>query len=204
MNNYYNKNKSLVKNLINCLNSNKMFYSFFFGMAFYISYVTKDFYRGFFTIYFVTVFSYFSHSIGHKYFPFNIFHKIHHDDKVNDKWWARGIEWLVNFLQIGGILLIPINELINKKYGVRLLNNYVILYFSFVYTSHHMINYHLMKVDTHVRHHKDVDTNFGPDYMDTLMGTKQHNSKFEDMKESILNTLISTLIVIFIYTKKLF
>ena len=67
-----------------------------------------------------------------------------------------------------------------------------------------MINYHLMKVDTHVRHHKDVETNFGPDYMDTLMGTKQHNSKFEDMKESILNTLISTLIVIFIYTKKLF
>ena len=57
-----------------------------------------------------------------------------------------------------------IEYIFRKKFNVKLLNNYVILYYSIVYTTHHMINYHYLDVDTHNRHHADENTNFGPDY----------------------------------------
>ena len=65
-----------------------------------------------------------------------------------------------------------------------------------------MINYHYLKVDSHIRHHKNVKTNYGPDWMDVLIGTKQDNSKFEDMSWTILNSIIS-MIILYIYNKKL-
>jgi sterol desaturase/sphingolipid hydroxylase (fatty acid hydroxylase superfamily) len=201
MSKYYNKNKSLITNLINCLNTNKTFYAIFFGIAAYVSIITDDFKRGIFTIVFMVLFSYLSHIAGHKLYPINLFHGLHHQDEHNKKWWARLVEWVVNLIQIGGILLIPLNiYLSNSRYlGYKVLNNYIILYFSLVYTTHHMINYHLMKVDTHVRHHKNTNTNFGPDYMDVLFGTKQHNSTFEEMEESITNSLVSGVIVILVF-----
>ena len=118
----------------------------------------------------------------------------------NHKWWALILEGLVNFFQIGGVILIPLNIYIEKWSGKKLLNNYVILYYSIVYTTHHMINYHNMKIDTHVRHHLDESTNYGPDYMDVLMGTKQDNSTFEDMRWSIINSIIASIIVLTVYT----
>ena len=203
MSKFYNKNKNLIENLFNCFMSNKLFYTVFFGVAAYISLLTDDFNRGIFTITFMVIFSYFSHKLGHHFFPINIFHKVHHNDKLNHTLLGRSLEWLVNFLQIGGLLLIPLNRLIEKKYGLKVFNEYVIVYFALVYTTHHMINYHVMEVDTHVRHHKDVNTNYGPDYMDVLMGTKQHNSTFEDMRESILNSLVSGMVVILLFSKKI-
>ena len=149
----------------------------------------------------MVIFSYLSHKVGHKVYPINIFHKVHHNDRVNHTFLGRALEWVVNFLQIGGLLLIPLNRFLEKKTGVKLLNDYIIVFYSLVYTTHHMINYHVLNVDTHVRHHKNSDTNYGPDYMDVLMGTKQHNSTFEDMRESILNTLVSAVVVILLFSK---
>ena len=203
MSKHYDKNKNLIINLFNCFNTNKVFYGVFFGMAAYISLLTDDFKRGMFTIIFMVIFSYFSHRVGHHFYPINIFHKVHHNDKVNHTWWGRGIEWMVNFLQIGGLLLIPLNRLLSTKLGYKLFNEYVIVFFALVYTTHHMINYHVMKVDTHIRHHKDVRTNYGPDYMDVLIGTKQHKSTFEDMRESIINSLVSGMVVVLLISKKI-
>lgn len=39
--------------------------------------------------------------------------------------------------------------------------------------------------------------------MDVLFGTKQHNSTFEDMRESILNTLLCAMVVIILFSKKI-
>ena len=41
MSKLYNKNKNLIADLFNCFNSDKMFYSIFFGMAAYI-HLTND------------------------------------------------------------------------------------------------------------------------------------------------------------------
>jgi hypothetical protein len=141
--------------------------------------------------------------VGHKLYPINIFHKVHHNDDINHTFFGRTLEWIVNFLQIGGLLLIPLNRLLENKTGVKLFNEYIIVFYSLVYTTHHMINYHVLEVDTHIRHHKNVNTNYGPDYMDVLLGTKQHNSTFEDMRESILNTLLSAMVVIILFSKKI-
>ena len=203
MSKYYNKNKNLVENLINCFKTNKIFYMIFFGAAAYISLLTDDLKRGLFTITFMVIFSYLSHMVGHKLYPINIFHKVHHNDDINHTFLGRTLEWIVNFLQIGGLLLIPLNRLLENKTGIRLFNEYIIVFYSLVYTTHHMINYHLLEVDTHIRHHKNVNTNYGPDYMDVLLGTKQHNSTFEDMKESILNSLLSAMVVIILFSKKI-
>ena len=203
MSKYYNKNKNLVENLINCFKTNKIFYMIFFGAAAYISLLTDDLKRGLFTITFMVIFSYLSHMVGHKLYPINIFHKVHHNDDINHTFFGRTLEWIVNFLQIGGLLLIPLNRLLENKTGVRLFNEYIIVFYSLVYTTHHMINYHVLEVDTHIRHHKNVNTNYGPDYMDVLLGTKQHNSTFEDMRESILNTLLSAMVVIVLFSKKI-
>ena len=203
MSKYYNKNKNLVENLINCFKTNKIFYMIFFGAAAYISLLTDDLKRGLFTITFMVIFSYLSHMVGHKLYPINIFHKVHHNDDINHTFFGRTLEWIVNFLQIGGLLLIPLNRLLENKTGVRLFNEYIIVFYSLVYTTHHMINYHVLEVDTHIRHHENVNTNYGPDYMDVLLGTKQHNSTFEDMRESILNTLLSAMVVIVLFSKKI-
>jgi sterol desaturase/sphingolipid hydroxylase (fatty acid hydroxylase superfamily) len=203
MSKYFKKNRSLFRNLLNCFKYNSNFYLIFFTMAFYIGAITGKFIRGAITIVLVLAFSYFSHRASHHIFPYNIFHKVHHTEEHNKKWWARLLEWVVNFLQIGGIMLIPLNMYLEKWSGMKLLNNYVILYYAIVYTTHHMINYHNMKIDSHVRHHQDEKTNYGPDYMDVLMGTKQDNTTFEDMRWSIMNSLAATMIVMAVYTRNI-
>lgn len=191
-------------NLKKCLSINIVFYSIFFLVGILIGLITDNIYRSIFTLLFCTVFSYFSHSLSHKIFPLNFryFHNLHHNDKHNKKLWAEIIEWLVNIFQIGGLILIPINYIIEKKFNITLLNNNLIIYYTLVYTTTHMINYHIVKEDTHVRHHHNTNTNFGPDYMDILFKTKQNNSYFEEMNQTIINSLISGCIIIFIIHKK--
>ena len=126
MSKYYNKNKNLVENLINCFKTNKIFYIIFFGAAAYISLLTDDLKRGLFTITFMVIFSYLSHMVGHKLYPINIFHKVHHNDDINHTFFGRTLEWIVNFLQIGGLLLIPLNRLLENKTGVKLFNEYIV------------------------------------------------------------------------------
>lgn len=53
-----------------------------------------------------------------------------------------------------------------------------------------MINYHILKVPTHVKHHENVNSNFGPDIMDILFKTKQDGDYIENMNHGIYNTLI--------------
>jgi len=55
--------------------------------------------------------------------------------------------------------------------GVWLVPFSVMLFFALTYTSTHIINYSIIGSDTHRAHHKNLDTNFGPDPMDHLFGT---------------------------------
>jgi len=199
----FNKKKGWLNNLISCLKLNFVFYLVFFVLGLYLSLISKDLYRGIFTLLFCTLFSYFSHRLSHRIFPLNYkyFHILHHNIKYNKKWWAELIECIVNLIQIGGIILIPINILIEKYTNIKLFNNYLILYFSLVYTSTHMINYHILDVNTHRVHHEDTNTNYGPDYVDILFNTKSENSTLEDMNTTIINALVSAIVVMIIIIK---
>lgn len=201
MSEYFKKDRTLFTNLMNCFKYNSIFYIIFYALALYISAITGNFINGAITIYVIILFSYFSHRAAHSIFPYNIFHLIHHKDEHNHKWWAILIEWVTNFLQVSGIILIPLNMILEKQLKMKLLNEYVILYYSIVYTTHHMINYHNMKIDTHIRHHQNENTNYGPDLLDVLMGTKPDNSMFEDLRWSIINSLVSTVIILLVYNK---
>ena len=100
---------------INCFKTNKVFYMIYFGVATYISLLINDLKRGLFTISFVVIFSYLSHMVGHKLYPINLFHKVHHNDEINHTFLGKALKWIVNFLQIAGLLLIPMNRLLEKK-----------------------------------------------------------------------------------------
>ena len=65
-----------------------------------------------------------------------------------------------------------------------------------------MINYHILKVPTHVNHHKDPNKNYGPDIMDILFSSKMDGDSFEDMNHGIVNALVITSFILFTYNTK--
>jgi len=146
--------------------------------------------------------AYLIHVIAHNISPFTFFHGFHHDKKINQTWWAETIETVVNILGSGGISLAIMGMIIDKKLGYNFFDSHVLLFTTFLYTSFHMLNYHILKVPTHINHHKDPNTNFGPDIMDILFGTKMEGDQFENMNHGILNVLIILSIIMFTYDTK--
>ena len=204
--NSYSKNNSKFYNLIKCITASWIYFILTFGFNNYIGMLNNDIFRTFFTFVFCMFFSYWSHRLSHEKFPIlsnTYLHRLHHNTKYNKKWWAEIVEWIVNLIQIGGIILIPINMLINKYIGIKIFNNYSIVFFSIIYSLTHMISYHNLKVDTHINHHENMKNNYGPDFIDIIFDTKKDNTIFEDHNPYIINTLISFVIVIFLMKKKI-
>lgn len=158
--------------------------------------------RAIFTGTILYVWAYLIHVLAHNVPLLTFFHSFHHDDKINSTWWAELIETSVNILGSGGISLAVIAMIIDKKLHYNFLDSHVLLFTTFLYTSFHMINYHLLKVPTHVNHHKDPNTNFGPDIMDIVFGTKMQGDRFEDMNHGIVNVLVILSIIMFTYGTK--
>ena len=167
-----------------------------------IGILNKNIKRAIFTGTILYLWAYLIHVIAHNITPFTFFHGFHHNNKINQTWWAEAIETFVNIFGSGGISLAIIGMIINKKYGINLLDSHVLLFTTFLYTSFHMINYHVLKVPTHVNHHKDPNKNFGPDIMDILFGTKMEGDRFEDMNHGILNVLVILSIILFTYNTR--
>ena len=141
--------------------------------------------------------AYFIHIIAHNVYPATFFHGFHHNPEINTTWYAEIIETLVNIFGSGGLSLAIMNMFIEDIFQVKLLDNDVLLFTTFLYTSFHMINYHILKVPTHVKHHENSKTNFGPDIMDILFNTKQDRDYIEDMNHGVINVvLILSLILI--------
>jgi len=70
----------------------------------------------------------------------------------------------------------------------------VMLFFALTYTSTHIINYSIIGSDTHRAHHKNLDTNFGPDPMDHLFGTND-DTTHENLLPMSLNALGAFIVV---------
>jgi hypothetical protein len=116
------------------------------------------------TLIVLTFFSYFAHYCSHLFR--NIFTIVHHYHHETDN------KWLGDFLQINIEFLAGLSMMF-------LFDPFSVLFFFFLYTSIHNINYGVFHVnDVHERHHKYILTNIGPDICDILFDTK-YNSVLE-------------------------
>ena len=167
-----------------------------------IGLLNKNVTKAIFTGTVLYIWAYIIHVIAHKIPPFTFFHGFHHDDTINKTWWAEIIETLVNIFGSGGLSLAIIGLIIEKKIGLSIFDSHVLLFTTFLYTSFHMINYHILKVPTHVNHHKDPNKNYGPDIMDILFSSKMDGDSFEDMNHGIVNALVITSFILFTYNTK--
>jgi hypothetical protein len=117
----------------------------------------------------LTCFSYFAHYGSHLFRNiFTIVHHFHHETEN---------KFLGDFLQIN-------IEFLAGLCMMFLFDPFSVLFFFFLYTSIHNINYGLFHVnDTHKHHHKYMLTNIGPDICDIAFNTK-YNSTFAKDTES--------------------
>jgi hypothetical protein len=186
----YNKNKGILHNSYLFFKLNFIYNLSVLISCIIIGYINKNILRAIITGTLLYLWAYLIHIGAHNIFPFTFFHSFHHDDKINKTWYAELIETFVNIFGSGGLSLAIFNIIIEKIFGLTLLDNHVLLLTTFLYTSFHMLNYHILKVPTHIHHHKDVNTNFGPDIMDILFETKKDGDNIEDMNHGIVNILI--------------
>jgi hypothetical protein len=197
----YSKNDSFIVNEMKFAVLNEPFLWIILVILFIINYKTdQNIFIAIFTFYFVTSWSYFTHLLSHTKL-FNIlgqFHLLHHNPEYSQSWIVFFLEAFIDFT-FGGFLLIFPGIFVEKIFGFRIFNYYIILLWSLFYLTYHLINYHLSKPDIHKQHHIDNGTsNFGPEWMDIIFDTKTDNSKFENMNSGIINMVIITIIILYL------
>ena len=168
-----------------------------------IGYLTNDIYRSLITRFMLFIWAHRTHIWAHTKWPCVWFHGWHHDPEHSQTPWGVFIETYTNIIGSGGLSLIPYNIAVEMFTGSKILNNYTILYFSLLYTTFHMINYHYLDVKTHIDHHEDISINYGPDVMDVMFQTKKDHEDYEDMNHATVNNIGMLLVVVLLYGSKL-
>jgi len=196
----YNKEDPLIVSLYKIYFINFAAFWVLFTYISIIAYKTDHNYiLSLLTLFFAEYWCYITHHITHnKNFEFiGFMHLFHHNPKYADATWVFVIELLLNFFLYGGFVLIFLGEIIKKLFSIKIFNNYVLFFWSIVYSSYHLINFHYLKSPTHKAHHlQNGKLNYGPDWMDIIFGTKLHNNNFEDFNSSVLNGLIGLIVVL--------
>lgn len=146
---------------------------------------------GFLTFFIIFFNSYFVHLLCHLkvVYPINITHLYHHENT----------DWFSHFIQIVLEYFTFITFIFIQYYFNFSLNIWIILFFYFVYTTIHNVNYSILKVnDVHKLHHALNFSNMGPDICDLMFGTKVEYPKFENLTHYNLNIICSFLVVLFL------
>lgn len=208
-------NKMVLSNLKETVRINYLF----FGSIILISFIFGDNWRekiqigstflftgliGYYIHYFAHNFSwnkyYYSHdmisktnkytdSIAKNIMWFLDFHrKTHHDSKINKQFHNIALEFVNNMVMEGLVIIIFI-------YFSRKLSIESIIIWCLTYASVHNINYLMYPERTHELHHRNPKTNFGADYYDILLGTKNKDSKLENYNHMGINIVIISFIV---------
>lgn len=90
-------------------------------------------------------------------------------------------------------------KLTDYIFVTSLLDEWILIMSTLLYISTHSINYGYLKVnDIHYAHHKNILTNFGPDFFDILFGTHNPSTQIENWDHIIPNTIIITIIIFFL------
>lgn len=119
------------------------------------------------------------------------FHDIvHHNTKINKELYNIILEFINNFMMQGGILILII-------FIFRNLSIPMILFWAFVYTTTHNINYLIYYTpQVHKNHHKNKHSSYGIDIWDIMFNTKYDYNEIEQHNHMSINMLI---FVIFLY-----
>ena len=121
------------------------------------------------------------------------FHDVtHHDTTVNRQIQNVLLEFSLNFINQGGLLMVLV-------FICRYVNLYVVFLWSLAYCTVHNINYDYLAPVAHQFHHKDNTTNYGIDIWDILFGTKHPEDGIENINHYAINmVLITALLVLYI------
>jgi len=137
---------------------------------------------------------------------FDFHDKTHHDSSVNEIWYNVLMEALENVLMEGGIIVVlsrMFNIGLRIHEEVYVFNHSISLAWALLYTTVHLINYKLIRQNTHMDHHKDCYTNFGIDTLDIVFNTKYDINEPEVFNHGAINMFFLTALIVFIKETKL-
>jgi hypothetical protein len=121
---------------------------------------------------------------------FDFHSDIHHDTSINKKFDNKIYEFIMNFITQSGLLLLFI---LFTKY----LNYYVCFLWGIFYATVHMINYDIIKPQSHKNHHLNNKTNYDILLWDTILNTKyDYNDIIEDVNHCSYNIVILTILIV--------
>ena len=131
-------------------------------------------------------------------YPLNVVHLYHHS---HNNFFSHFIQILLEFNSL--LYVIFFKYLVIFQYGINILpfiNDWIIVFFYFFYTTVHNINYSIFHVNhIHEFHHKNFMYNIGPDISDIILGTKFNpDVDLENTDHYIFNIIGSTILVLLI------
>jgi len=197
---FYSECDGRLVNLLKFVKINVTFFVVLLTCVLIISLKTEmNVAMGIITIFLLQAWSYFSHIMGHKDILFINWHLLHHNPDVSKKPLYVVVEFYINFIFSGGFLLIFwilfFKQFLNVDIGVSC---YIVFFWSIVYSTYHLLNYHYLDIESHHNHHKNTSKNFAPDWMDILFLTKTNDEKIENMNSSVINMVFATCVVLFL------
>ena len=152
------------------------------------------------------VYSYFIHILFHN-LPdkINIHLLFHHNHTENN------FKFIINLMieLITNIMFFVFFYILQNLTNIHFVPNILILYYSILYISVHIINYSIFHLgNNHHLHHLSSDKkqnacNYGPDLLDHFFNTSCDN-KYENYCHIIPNVLLAFLITYYIYKPKIF
>lgn len=203
----YRKSDGVIYNFYKYSKLNIVYYFFLYAGVILIDFYTdKNLILSLWTILYIQLWSYMLHYFSHKGYILNVFgfdlHHIHHNEEISKDNFNIIIEWFVNYVLAGGGVVVFFNIIAIGLFGkyMKYMNHYVVLYWAFIYSTYHMINFHYLSYTTHKNHHKlNGTTDFGPDWVDILFQTKPDNDRIENANSSIINVIVALIIFFFIF-----
>jgi hypothetical protein len=127
------------------------------------------------------------------FIPYSIIHHYHHTNTA-----LHIFSILSEFSMMTSFMLLP------TIFGIPI-NPWSIFFNTIVYITIHYINYTYFHINTyHEKHHEQINTNYFPDILDSLMNTKHvHTPMLENTTHMIPNIIICAIITLWLKNKYL-
>ncbi|MFY7728235.1 MAG: hypothetical protein ACOVRN_01825 [Flavobacterium sp.] len=147
---------------------------------------------GFITFFTLMLFAYFIHRGSHDFR--NVFTILHHYHHEHNNFFSHFSQIVLELLL--GATVIPLHYFLGDSY----INLWTGVLFTLFYSTVHNINYGQLHVnDVHAMHHREIDTNIGPDICDIAFDTKNpKNTEVENTWHYVPNVIAITLVIVFL------
>ena len=163
-----------------------------FGIfAYLISYPRVSYIKAIFSAYLMALLYNVEHQVLHMFA--NLHLNMHHTKQIK---LPRSVELLLEYIfEFCWFAGVPL--LIQYVTGIWIIPPTIVLFLVFTLTNIHILWYSMIQSDTHSAHHKDTGKNFGPSFVDHLLGTNA-TEKYEDMNQFVPFVLMSALVLHFV------